>query len=231
MPQLTATSSNGLMSEEELQAAIADADALGETAALPSLDSTESVVVVPVPQAQPSQMESPPEAGDITLRAENDPGAEADNAVDTSSAEEPAQTKQAAQPAPPAPAAPESPPVAAPESTGDRRGLLYRVTDRVLTLVNAPADRLGDKGRQVVGALAVATLVMASAVAILGPRLPQPGDAFSFLREKRAEMDNPVPPPPPPKPSAHAAPKQSPSAGPSAGGHQEAPAAAKPGHH
>lgn len=67
----------------------------------------------------------------------------------------------------------------------------YRAVDRVLDALNRPFGSLGERGRVLVGWVALTTLIVSILVAVLMPLILPHRDAVAFLQEKRARLDPP----------------------------------------
>jgi len=76
-----------------------------------------------------------------------------------------------------------------------RPAAIVVILDFVLRLTNRPFAFLSPGARHVVGLVAIVTLAIAAVTAVLAPLAPK-NDAITFIRQKRAELDQPPPPPP-----------------------------------
>ncbi|GEM_PF-1579892 len=79
-------------------------------------------------------------------------------------------------------------------AAGARPAAIVVVLDLVLSLINRPFAFLSPGARHVVGLVAIVTLAIAAVTAALAPLAPK-NDAVTFIRQKRAELDQPPPPP------------------------------------
>jgi|GEM_PF-6451055 len=179
-----------IVSDAEIQAALAEAQA--KATEIPSLDDGQGQHVVPVPIEPPA----PPRPAAVPRPA--------------------ATVAPAAPRASATPAAPAGPPATAPQpgwlstllagllgwlrigkrkaaaDAGARRSLcelLLRALDRFLTVVNRPFERLSPETRNLAGMLALVTIVVALGSLYLLPRLSPPRDALSQLARQRAAVE------------------------------------------
>ncbi len=187
--------STPIVSEAEIQAALAEAQA--HATSIPSLDDGQSAAVVPVPvetaaPLRPLPREAPPDAA-----ATPAPGA----------APEPAPTSAAAPgntPPGPAEARAAGPPEELTAAAGARwwrlggrvLDLLYNFVDTLLWALNRPFEKLSAETRQLLGVLALVTVVISLAAAYWLPRLWPPRDAVSQLTRQSAALQQTLEAPP-----------------------------------
>lgn len=185
-----------IVSEAEIQAALAEAEA--QATSIPSLDDGQppAVVSVPVETAAPLRplpRESPPEAA---ATAPTTPGVSPPPAVTPAPApggapSGPAEAQAAASPA----ESSAEPAVAAARwwGVGGRIvDLLYSVIDGVLWALNRPFEKLSAETRQLLGLLALVTVIVSLTAAYLLPRLCPPRDAVSQLTRQSAALQQMV---------------------------------------
>jgi hypothetical protein len=77
----------------------------------------------------------------------------------------------------------------------DKPGKVIVLLDFALRVINRPFAFLSPGARQVIGLTAIVTLAIAAVTAALAPLAPR-NDPVTFVRQKRAELDQPPPPPP-----------------------------------
>ena len=192
-----------IVSEAEIQAALAEAEA--QATSIPSLDDGQppAVVSVPVETAAPLRplpRESPPEAA---ATAPTTPGVSPPPAVTPAPApggapSGPAEAQAAASPA----ESSAEPAVAAARwwGVGGRIvDLLYSVIDGVLWALNRPFEKLSAETRHLLGLLALVrpllpgrTVTVSLTAAYLLPRLCPPRDAVSQLTRQSAALQQMV---------------------------------------
>ncbi|MEW6197610.1 MAG: hypothetical protein AB1601_02950 [Planctomycetota bacterium] len=187
--------STPIVSEAEIQAALAEAQA--HATSIPSLDDGQSPTVVPVPvetaaPLRPLPREAPPEAAAPAPGATPEPAAA------------PAPGSTPPDPAGAQAAGPPADPTAEPAGAGPRwwrvagriLDLLYNFVDGVLWALNRPFEKLSAETRQLLGWLALATVVVSLAAAYWLPRLWPHRDAVSQLTRQSAALQQTLAAPP-----------------------------------
>jgi predicted lipid-binding transport protein (Tim44 family) len=160
---------NAIMSEDELNAAIAEIESSPEAAkAIPDLgDGSDSDVVrIPANQPKPVQRTAKPKPEPAPAAPEPAPGLLVEDAA----------RADAARPA-------QRPNVGA---------ALVRALDVGLDLINQPFQGLAPSTRTAIGLAAIVTLVMSLVFMLIGPALLKPTTAFEFVQEKRAALSTPL---------------------------------------
>lgn len=184
---MSAGSSSHIVSEAEIQAALAEAEA--QATSIPSLDDGQSPAVVPIPvettaplrplpREAPAPSSPPPPP---TATATKEPATKGGTAENTASesATEPARWQRL---------------------YARIADVLYAAVDRVLWALNRPFEKLSGDTRQLFVLLAVVTMVVALTAACLLPRLWPPRDAVSQLTRQSAALQQAVEAPSPSDP-------------------------------
>jgi len=146
---------NAVVSEAEVEAALAEARAHAET--IPSLDD-DSPAIVPVP---------------ITSHLRPLPRSTA----------EPAAPATGSATGPSAPTTAPQDVASGPEDVAATHGRLYRFLDGILWALNRPFAFLGPGGRQLLGWIAIVTLIMCALALTALPRLAPRRDPLSELHQ------------------------------------------------
>lgn len=160
---------NDIMSEDELNAAIAEIESSPEAAkAIPDLGdgSDPDVVRIPANEPKPVQRTAQPKPAPAVPEPAPDPPAE-DAA--------PAEAARSAQPT----------------QRSNLGAVIVRTVDVGLDLINQPFGGLDRSTRNAIGLAALVTLVMSLVFMLIGPSLLKPTTAFEFAQEKRAALSTP----------------------------------------
>jgi hypothetical protein len=175
-----------LASDAEIQAAVAEAEALG--ASIPNLEAAPPHVV-PVPVDALG-------ATAALVRAPTAPQV----VVPPAAMERPAD-------------APATPLAAPPRQRATVLETLYAIVDTVLDLVNRPFFWMSNGLRQFVGIMAIVTIMLSLTAVFVLPILSPPDDAISRLVRQSADVraGKTKPKPPPPAQAAHEAPAAEPA--------------------
>lgn len=197
---MTGGASTPIVSEAEIQAALAEAQA--QATSIPSLDDGQSAAVVPVPvetaaPLRPLPREAPPDVAPAPVAAP-EPAAAQPVATPTPA---PGSTPPASAEAPAAGLPEESTAEPAAGARWWRIGgrivdLLYSLIDGVLWALNRPFERLSAETRQLLGVLALVTVIISLAAAYWLPRLWPPRDAVSQLSRQSAAVQQTLAAPP-----------------------------------
>lgn len=178
VPAPRVASAGGLLSDDELKAALAEIESKGDLArrAIPSLDEDRGELEA----ASPASI--PPEA-QPTAATRKAPRFRLGTAGEKpTAAAAPAPRTDGA--APPQDAAETPPP-------GDPTAFtaIYDALDRCLGLLHRPFDWVSPGARSVLGPAAAATLVITTAAVVLAPIVFPKRDALTFLAERRARVE------------------------------------------
>lgn len=208
------TGKNELLSKEELEAAIAEIEALGpEKDGVPDLqaeDKPDKIVPIPVPGLKPG---AAPPAG--IPRESNPAPAAAPSAAAPPTAAPRAESSVSDRPSsflPDEPGSEESPPArtTAPPSRRPRRfsalvrlpSLLYQAADLTLSALNRPTAWLPGSIRSLLGLIGLVTIVVSLIAAFGLPLLFPPHDPVATLRKQSrnvqagVHIEQPAPPAP-----------------------------------
>lgn len=161
---------NSILSDDELQAAIAEIEQSPDAAAaIPDLDDGSRDEVVHIPANEPKRSDVKPQAAPET-------GGEREDEATAGDAEQ----------------------AEAAGGGLDIRQTLDRVwrsivdfVDMCLDLINQPFSWLGAAARDAIGWIALATILVSITMVVLGPYLLKTRTAFDFVQEKRAELSAP----------------------------------------
>lgn len=173
---MAGNSSTGIVSDAEIEAALRQAEAAAES--IPSLDDGSGEKIVPIPvQALPQvppRRSAAPSAEPATPAVAAIPAAPAAPAPAVAP---PAPVAAVAEPAVALPATAEAAPVAQRASP-----VAYRVLDTVLWALNRPFEWLSPEMRNLIGLLALATIVVSLLAVFLLPWLFPRVDLLTQLR-------------------------------------------------
>ncbi len=207
------SSPNPVATQEEINAALAQAEALSlDDGQIPSLDDNQpkKVVPIPVPPVGGARIILPPVAPAADSPAVSATEASESAVADAGSAETVAADAGPVRQGflsrilswlrlrrrhePVSSVAPSAGEPAGAPNAATRMNVALRALDLVLDLLNRPFARLGPSAKRAIAIVAIMSIVISAAARILAPRLVTHKDAVSLLRRQVAALSAPAAP-------------------------------------